>query len=100
VAVVAVAGCHSHNGFGVPVPGSRSTCNRITVPSMIGSGPSWPAQAPVGRGWCDTSSVAALASNTVATTSLHAHSTSQPETSMAEPAVITTVITTTTPVNT
>ena len=47
VAVVAVAECHSHSGFGVPVPGSRSTWSRITVPSMIGSGQSWSAQAPV-----------------------------------------------------
>jgi hypothetical protein len=37
---------HSHNGFGVPVPGRRSTCNRITVPSTIGNSSSCPAQAP------------------------------------------------------
>jgi hypothetical protein len=45
-AVAAVAENHSHNGFGVPSPGNRSTCSRITVPSMIGRSPAWPAQVP------------------------------------------------------
>jgi len=50
-AVVAVAEYHSHNGFGVPVPGSRSTCSRITVPSMIGSGSWCPAQERCESAW-------------------------------------------------
>jgi hypothetical protein len=37
---------HSHSGFGSPSPGSRSTCNRITVPSRIGRVPAWSAQTP------------------------------------------------------
>jgi hypothetical protein len=51
-AVAPVREHHSHTGLGSRSPGSRSTCSRISVPSMTGSLPRWPSQAPrwVSRG--------------------------------------------------
>lgn len=44
---------HSQTGLLTPPDGRCSTARRMTVPSMTGSGPSWPSHAArwVSRGW-------------------------------------------------